>query len=265
VILSRMMGVTLVVALFSFHAEATMYWAPAPVDHGHNGGHDRHAAKQYLLVNGDGASAQLIDPTQKATDVPVENGRVKVRSTGVDNYHALVATKQSGQTQESAVRYVYMFGRPSGESPAALMGMEKASLEVEPAPYAREHWRYQAGKDVHFILRFNSEPLRGGVVKVHTSNGSVHELKSDLNGRVTYSIPRDFADVKSGRMANHPAELILTARHKSGGVKHITTFTADYHVNPDNWQSTTLGLSLIAGSVVLALLALITLRRREKR
>ncbi|MFC1536253.1 hypothetical protein ACFL48_00385 [Pseudomonadota bacterium] len=259
-----MTGATLVVVLFSFTSHAAMLWAPAPAKHGH-GGHDRHAAKLFKLIDGQGASVQLINPQLKSMEMAIEQGVVKVKSTGMDNYHALVATRSGNGVNESAIRYVYQFGKPSGESPSNIMGLEKSKLEIEPSPYAREHWRYQSGTEARFILRFDGKPLANMEVEFTTSNGSEKKVKTDLAGRFVVDLPRDFAEVNAGRMANHPAELILTAGHSVAGERHLTTFSADYHVNPDNWQSTQLGIAAVAGGSLLAGIILLALRRRENR
>lgn len=257
-----LMGASLAVALFNFTAHAAMLWSPAPAKHGH-GGHDRHAAKSYLLHDGAGASIQLINPKLNAMPMTAEQGRVSVKAMGMDNYHALVATRSDGSHHESAVRYVYMFGKPSGESPSLLMGHEKAALELEPAPYAREHWRYLTSTDALFILRFKGDPVAFADVKMTTGNGTRLEFKSDAEGRLSIPLPEDFPAVKPGRMGNRPAEFVLSATHESNGKTFATTFSADYHINPDHWQSTPLGLAVVGGGMLLG--GLITWRSRRRK
>jgi len=256
------MGATLAAALFSFNAQAAMYWSPAPAKHGH-GGHDRHAAKVYLLSGGEGALVELINPKLSKMPVQIEQGRVSVKSMGMDSYHALVANRINGTLHESAVRYVYMFGKPSGESPSQLMGYEKSPLEIEPAPYAREHWRYLSNTDAAFIVRFQEKPLGHAVVTMTTGNGTNSEFKADAEGKLTIPLPEDFPAVKPGRMGNHPSEFSLTVSHREKSQTYTSTLSADYHINPEHWQSTELGLAVVGGGMLFG--GLITLRSRRRK
>ncbi len=256
------MGATLVVALFSFTAQAAMVWSPVPVEKGH-GGHDRRAGKSYLLENGDGANLHLISPKLESKEISAISGRVSVKPMGMDNYHALVAIRNIDHRHESAIRYVYMFGKPSKESPSRLMGYEKSALEIEPAPYAREHWRYYSSTDAQFIIRFKGEVIAGAEVIMQTSNGTRSTFTSDAEGRLTVPLPEDFSDVKAGRRANRAAEFMLTTEREDGADIYITSFSAGYHVNPNHWQSTELALAVVAGGMLLG--GLITWRSRRRK
>ena len=261
---SLITGATLVVALFSFSAHAAMHWAPAPVKNGH-GGHDRHAEKSYLLNDGEGSSVELITPKLAVIPITSQQGRVVIKPMGMDNYHALVATRNLGNSHESAVRYVYMFGKPSGESPSELMAYEKSPLEIEPAPYAREHWRYSSSNDALFVVRFRGQPLALTTVTMTTANGTSETFTTDAEGKLTVPLPEDFPEVKPGRMANPASELILTVRHSEQGQQFTTTFSADYHVNPEHWQSTSLGLATVFGGMLIGGLFTWRSKRRNER
>ena len=256
-------GATLIVALFSFTAQAAMHWSPAPMKHGH-GGHDRHAGKPFVLTEGAGAAVTLLTPKLVAKPMSVEQARVVVTSTGMDNYHALVATRSSGDLHESAIRYVYMFGKPSGESPSDIMAYEKSALEIEPSPYAREHWRYLSDTEVVFKVRYKGQSLPLAIVTMTTSNGGSAEFKADEQGVVRFTLPEDFSDIKPGRMANRPGEFILSARYEEGGGTHLTSFSSAYHVNPNHWQSTGLGVAVVAAGMLIGGLVFVCKRRKEK-
>jgi len=256
------MGATLAVALFSFNAQAAMHWSPAPMKHGH-GGHDRHAAKGYLLHDGVGASIELVNPKLNTMPLQAEQGRVNVKAMGMDNYHALVGTRSDGNHHESAVRYVYMFGKPSGVSPSLLMGHEKAALEIEPAPYAREHWRYLSNTDAAFIIRFKGQPLAFSDVSMATGNGTNSVFKSDAEGRLIIPLPEDFPAAKPGRMGNRPSELLLTVTHQDAAQTFTSSFSSDYHINPEHWQSTELGLAVVGGGMLIG--GFMTLRKRRRK
>ncbi|MCF7821293.1 MAG: DUF4198 domain-containing protein [Mariprofundaceae bacterium] len=261
---TALIGVTLAVALCSFTAEAAMHWAPAPVKHsGGHGGHDRNAAKPFMLVEGDGASLSLINPTLNATPLTAEQNRVAIKPTGMGNYHALVATHSTGELHESAIRYVYMSGKSSGESPSLLISHEKSALEVEPAPLAREHWRYYSATDAIFILRFRGKPLADAVVTLATDNGTTGEFRTDTGGRLIVPLPEDFSMIKPGRAGNKPSEFMVTASHSDGGQTYITTFSSAYSVNPKHWQSTELGLATVLGGMLIG--GFIAFRTRQRK
>lgn len=259
------MGATLAVALFGSPAQASMHWVPAPVKHAHGGMHDRNAPKQFLLVEGEGAATSLIDPKVVETALESVKGRVAVRATGMDNYHALVASRSYENIHESAVRYIYFHGKPSGESPSLLTAHEKATLEIEPAPLAREHWRYYGNTAASFIVRFKGEPLADATVAMATDNGTRAKFKTDAQGRVSIPLPDDFKRVKSSRIGNRPSEFRLITAHQNGGESYLFTFSSAYHVNPEHWQSTSLGVATMAGGMLLGgLVSWCTRRRKEK-
>ena len=243
-----------------------MHWMPAPAAHGKgHGGHDRNAAKGFTLVDGEGATLSMINPQLNVKPLTANHGMVAIKPTGMNNYHVLVATRTDGTLHESAIRYIFMHGKPSGESPSLLIKHEKAALEIEPAPLAREHWRYYSGIEARFILRFQGKPLAASVVTLTTGNGTHSSYTTDAEGGVTLLLPEDFADVKSGRMNNKPAEFLLAAKHGDNGQTYVTTFASGYYVNPDAWQSTSLGLYTMVGAMLLAgVITFGTRRRKEK-
>jgi len=147
-----------------------------------------------------------------------------------------------------------------------LMGYEKSALEIEPAPYAREHWRYLSNTDAEFIVRFQGEPLAAADLVMTTANGTTARFKSDAQGRVVIPLPEDFPAVKPGRMGNRPSEFSLNVSHTEKAQTYTSTLSADYHINPEHWQSTELGLAVIGGGMLIG--GFITMRgrrRKEKR
>ncbi|GAV19142.1 hypothetical protein MMIC_P0071 [Mariprofundus micogutta] len=258
-------GVMLAVALFSFTAQAAMSWAPAPAKHGHGGHGGRHAAKTFMLHDGVGAELSLINPKLSVMPMQGEHGRVTVKSTGMDNYHALLATRSDGKLYESAVRYVYMFGKPSGESPSLLIKHAKAALEIKPAPLAREHWRYYSNTEAVFVVSYKGKPLANTTVLLKTANGSDAVLQTDVAGKLIVALPEDFSIIKSGRMGNRPSEFLLTANYAEGEQRFTTTFSSAYHINPEHWQSTELGLATVVAGMLLGGLITVRSRRRKEK
>lgn len=228
--------------------------------HGH-GGH--RSGKPFYLQQAQGAEAEVWFPTLVRRPLNVnEQGVVKLSSTGVNNYHLLYARRKGEASDEVALRYHYLNGKPTGESPRRLLSYRKAALDIVPSPLTREHQRYYSGRVASYTLLFKNRPLASQELVVTTSNGTSLKLKSDEAGRVVVAIPEDFDNIKAGRRANRPAEFVLSASYNDQGVAYSTTLSADYHVNPSHWQSN--------GGGLLAMLAgfaggLLVIRRQRKR
>jgi len=211
----------------------------------------RGAGKQLVLENGEGATVQFWAPDLSSQEIKVEGGRFSIPKPAVDNYHAVVAERQQGDLKQAAVRYEYMRGKPSSESPSRLAAAQKTEFEIEPAPIPREHSRYIANKKWDFILRFKGKPLSGVPVVLETSQGSHIEAVSGDAGLVQFIIPDDFPEVKLGRRNNPPAELSLFAKYKAEPTRYETTLSAAYYVDPGHWRSKGLGVA-VAGLGLLA-------------
>ncbi len=211
----------------------------------------RGAGKQLLLENGEGATVEFWAPDLGFQEIKVEGGRFSIPKPAVDNYHAVVAERQQGDLKQAAVRYEYMRGKPSSESPSRLAAAQKTEFEIEPAPIPREHSRYMANKKWDFILRFKGKPLSGVPVVLETSQGSHIEAVSGDAGLVQFIIPDDFPEVKLGRRNNPPAELSLFAKYKAESTRYETTLSAAYYVDPGHWRSKGLGVA-VAGLGLLA-------------
>jgi len=244
--------------------------AAASNEHQHHGGHQQHgqqgaqqqprprrrgAGKQLILKNGEGAVVKFWAPDLSTTEVALEGNRFTTPKPAVDNYHALIAEQQIGNLKQAAIRYMYMRGKPSKESPSKLAAAQKTELEIEPAPIPREHHRYMANKVWEFIVRFKGEPLSGIPVMLETSQGSRVEATSNDAGLVQFTIPDDFSEVKPGRRKNPAAELSLFAEYKTESAQYETTLSAAYHVDPDHWRSkgwgvAVAGLGLVVGGFV---------------
>jgi hypothetical protein len=225
---------------------------PAAQGHGH--GHSQRG-KQIHLSNAEGARIQFWKPDLETLPLEVKHGAVAIPSTGVDNYHALVAIRDWGDLHESLIRYEYLRGKPSGESPSKLLNAEKSPFELVPAPLPREHQHYESGTKQGFIVRFQGKPLPNAQVNLETSNGSQATAASDAQGRITLRLPDDFPDVKPGEEDKRQASFTLSAETSNGETHYRTQLVADYRVNPGHWQSFELGLlfvglGLISGGLI---------------
>ncbi len=229
-------------------------WSSPPAHgggaHGH-GGHGGARDAGYRLQDTEGATVELWLPTLEKRPLTVaEDGSVKVKPTGIDYYHALVARRGD----ETAVRYITLRGKPSKRSPSELMEAAKAPLELVPTPYLREHQRYLTSKRAVFELLFEGKPVPSHTVSLTTGNGTRLFANTDAAGRVAFPLPEDFADVEPGRRANAPADFTVGADYQG----HRFSLTAQYYVNPRHWQSVSAGLwTGLAGFVAgLALLGM---------
>jgi len=232
-----------------------------PAEHNHN---ERKKGKLFFLQDGIGAEAEIWLPTLERQRLEIsDTGVIKVMATGFNNYHLLYARRQLEGRDEMALRYQYMRGKPSGESPGLLVGNEKGALDITPSPLTREHRRYQSNDTAVFTLTLNKEPLTLQPVILITSNGTEINLQTDNKGQLTVTLPEDFSDIKSGRRKNRPAEFTLSSSIFKNDIKYQTTLNADYHVNPSHWQSRTAGGVTIVIGFIGGLLVLRQVRSRE--
>ncbi|MET0046410.1 MAG: hypothetical protein ABW066_01350 [Sedimenticola sp.] len=211
----------------------------------------RRGPKQLVLVGSEGAEITLWKPDLSTLPLQSKMGTVTIPTTGVDNYHAVVARKDWGDTVESVIRYLYMHGKPSGQSPTRLTGVLKSELEIVPDPIPREHFRYYSDQEWGFLVRFGGKPLANVPVVMETANGSRVEGVTDTGGRVRLHIPDDFPDVVEGERDRRAAELSVSAEHVARGITYQSMLSAEYRVNQGHWRSFELGLA-VAGIGMIA-------------
>ncbi len=232
-------------------------------EHGKGSGQEGAAAshrngdgkQQLMLANGDGATVRLWKPDLTSIVLEVQHGGITIPNTGMDNYHALVASRSWSNLEDTLIRYEYLRGKPSGHSPSELAALLKSTFEIVPDPIPREHYRYIGNHTWSFLLRFKDTPLADTQVTLSTSNGTQLAGKSDADGRVRFLIPDDFPEEKTGRTGNKPGEMWLVAEHQDNGVTYHTTLSAAYFIDPSHWQSKSLAaaifaLGLLAGGIV---------------
>jgi hypothetical protein len=239
---------------------AAMHWQPAPKKPGMH--QNRMAAKEFVLTQSDGATLSILHPDLVSSKLKLgENGRVKVKSTGFDNYHALIASRQADSLTETAIRYVYMRGKPSGHSPSEVVDSAKSELEIVPSPFPREHSRYQSNQQRFFKLLFKGEPLARHNVNVETSFGTTFYANSDETGLLNITIPDDFTNIKVGRRNNPAAEWRIAAVHNQDGHSYRTVVSAPYYADPSHWQPLSWGLLTVAGGMLVT--GMMSVRRRK--
>lgn len=216
-----------------------------------------------MLQDGDGTSVRLITPELEPLQVKMLDNQAQLRPTGMDNYHALVARREDDARIETAIRYVYMNGKPSGHSPAELTAYKKSDLEIIPLPLPREHRRYLSGTQIAFEVRYHGWSLNQVEVVLTTSNGSMISAMTDLAGQVRFQLPDDFRDVQAGRQNNDAAELVLQVDYDDKGKGHTTRLSMPYYVNPAHWQSNRLAMAMAAGGFITGIGLMGYSRRRQ--
>ena len=250
---------------YPIQSVAVMKWQPAPMKHHKGMNHDRRAGKSFQLTEHHDAKVFFWKPNLKSSLLPLDNDQVKVKSTGMDNYHAIVAKKRTKDMTEVAIRYPYFNGKPSGFSPKVLTGAVKASYEIMPSPLPREHRRYHATHDAVFVVRHEGQPVPKINVTLTTANGSTLNQVSDRNGAVRFTLPDDFAETKPGRRNNKPAEFVVFSEYSAKGHQYKTTFSNKYSVDPRHWQSTQLGAVVLAFGFISGVVITRRSRKNENK
>lgn len=255
---------------------AELLWSPKPIentmskpkplksDDAHAGHQqNRSQEKAFYLEDNQNVTVKYMTPALKIlTLTPQENSNKYVLpKTGMDNYHALVAERKTDITHESSLRYAYMRGKPSGYSPENLITNNKLPLEIVPEPMIREHLRFYTSVKHSYKILFDKKPLVDTWVILQTSNGSKIDSKTDSKGKVTFTLPEDFQDIKPGRRANKPAEFILRTAHISENITYKSNFSAPYSVNPSHWQSNAGGILVLSMGFISGILVM---RRHNK-
>lgn len=202
--------------------------------------------KRLALSNADGAVITLWKPDLSKRVLESKMGVIALPPTGMDNYHAIVVERDWGNSLDAIVRYEYMRGKPSGESPQKLTAAIKTALEIVPDPIPREHHRYYSRAEAAFIVRYRDQLLANHPVVLQTSNGSSLNGMSDSNGRVVLRIPDDFSNVVPGERDRRAAELSISTEYQAEGVQYGSTLTAEYRVSPEHWQSKSWGMAVAA-------------------
>lgn len=253
---------TVLLGLLAFgataHAELALRtsgeYVPAAASHK---GHGHGRAPVVHIRDGVDAIVGLWTPELQLRPVEPSGGeRITVRPTGMNNYHALVATREGAHLTEVALRYLYFNGRPAEKKPGALVAWEKAALEIVPAPLPREHWRYLSGEPVRFLVHYRGRPLANHPIDLYTSNGTLIQGHTGTDGVWEISLPDDFTAVRPGRRKNRPGEFVVRTRFGGEDRDYRTTLSAAYSVNPSHWQSTGLGALALSGGFLSGLLVL---------
>jgi hypothetical protein len=226
----------------------------------------RRGPKQYALAGADGATITLWKPdltTMALEQKHLMHGTITLPSTGLDNYHAIVAEKDWGDSKEAVIRYEYLRGKPSKYSPTILSDAVKTRFEIVPDPIPRGHYHYFTGQEWNFRVRFLENPIPNLPVLFETANGSRYETMSDAKGRFSVTIPTDFPNMVPGEKDRRSSDFMLSAEYKNEGIHYQSALSAEYRVNRLNWRSVELGFA-VAGIGILGV-GLVRLSKNSKR
>lgn len=218
--------------------------------HQHGG---RRGAKQIRLVGADGAKITVWKPDLSTIVLGkkhVMHGTITLPRTGVSNYHAIVAEKDWGDSKEAIVRYEYLRGKPSKNSPTILSAAQKTEFEIVPDPIPRGHYHYYSGQEWDFITRFKDKPVPNLPVVFETSNGTRMEAKSDSDGRVSFLLPVDFPDLVPGKRERLSSDFMLSAEYRDGDMTYQSALSAEYQINRLNWRSVGWGSAVMIVGMV---------------
>ncbi|MDH5484470.1 MAG: DUF4198 domain-containing protein [Gammaproteobacteria bacterium] len=239
---------TSILYLTTLDASAIMTIKPRPAEPGHE--HHRGMGKVFTLTGFENSTIRQVTPDLDIINLGANQQQIPFKSMGKDNYHALVATRNHNGVEETAIRYIYGRGKPTGHSPKELTDLQKSTLEIVPDPIPREHWHYKAGHEAAFIVRYKHQPLASIAVSLATSHASIVNARTDARGRVVFTVPDDYKVDKPGRRENKPAELLVHVKHQHNEKNYATWLAADYEANPAQWKNTQMGALVATGGFI---------------
>ena len=232
---------------------ADIYWQPVDNPNASGGhGHGRMAKafqlmglKEIGLKEGTDTAVSYIHSDLQSSDLSLHGDSVHVKSTGKNNYHALVARQKQDDTHRLAVRYIYSNGRPVNTSPSDLLAINLGGLQIVPSPLPREHWKYKSKSLYRFLITFEGEPLAEHGLLATTRFGSNEILHTDQSGFIELVIPEDFPEIIPLKRATPPGEMQLFSSYSHDGKVYEASMTAAYHPSESSWKSVSLGALVV--------------------
>ncbi|MBL8258242.1 MAG: hypothetical protein JNM60_00300 [Candidatus Competibacteraceae bacterium] len=197
-------------------------------------------------------------------EIPVRNGRFRLESTGVGNYHWLQAREETPESVKVAST-AHFFSNP-GPAPTAMLARPKTELEIVPTPLPREHNRYRAGEEWDFALRFRGQPLAGATLQWISDAGTRASFTSDAAGQARVRFPADVRPA-AGQRAQHGRgaanRFVLAVEHTVDGRRYLTAFNGSYAENAFARRSLLWGSGFLVVGGLLGLPLIV--RRKETR
>lgn len=196
-------------------------------------------------------------------DIPVRDGRFRLESTGVGNYHWLQAREERPDSVKVAST-AHFFSNP-GPAPTAMLARAKTGLEIVPTPLPREHNQYRAGEAWDFALRFRGQPLAGATLRLVSDAGTQTHFASDAAGRVSVRFPADIKP-RAGQGAHGRSaanRFVLAVEHTAEGRHYLTAFNGSYSENAFAQRSLFWGSGFLVLGGLLGLPLIV--RRKDPR
>lgn len=186
-------------------------------------------------------------------DVLVQGSRFNLQSSGVGNYHWLLARQETPESVKVAST-VHYFSNP-GPAPTAMLARPKSELEIVPEPLPREHNRYRENQEWVFKLRFQGKPLAGTTLRFASNAGSRTSFTSDAEGRALVRFPADVkpAQAHGGHGGRASNRFILALEHNALGRHYLTTFSYRYGEDASANKSLAWGSGFLALGGLLGL------------
>ena len=254
------------ISLLSANVAADIFWQPySQAEPGHHAHKKSKSLQLSNLPNEIPVDIKLVHSDLEISTPSLSNDVLKLQPTRKGNYHALVATLETPDSYQQAVRYPYMNGKPVDFSPSDLLAYSTGPLRIVPSPLPREHWRYETDKTYLFKVTFNNKPYKEQPILVSTSNGSTDVLQTDSSGLLKLHIPDDFTNVVPGKRKNPAAEIRLFANTRTDSIRYTTSFSAPYSPNPSHWKSTPLGALAAAFGLMAGLFVIRRLPEHSRR
>ena len=196
-------------------------------------------------------------------DIPAQEDRFTLQSSGVGNYHWLQARQETPESVKVASTTHY-FSNP-GPAPTAMLARTKSELEILPDPLPREHNQYRENQEWAFSLRFRNQPLAGASLRFLSSTGAQASFTSDAAGRALVRFPADVVAAEGHGQHGEAASnrFVLAVEHRADGRHYLTTF--NYRYGEEAYARRSLvwggGFLVLGGLLGLPLIV----RRKENR
>lgn len=195
----------------------------------------------------------------RARSLERESGRWMLAPDEGGGFHWIEGVQQQA---ERIVRATTLWSFPGkGASPANLLQRAGNGLEIRPLRVP-ERGGYRESSSWDFRLLFDGRPLAGHELVLLTENGSRQTFKSDADGLVQITFPRDFKpesiDPEQGAARTRKAYL-LQANWQQGAVLHESSFS--YFYTPDPMRERSLGWGV--GFMALGMIFAVPLLRRR--
>jgi hypothetical protein len=143
-------------------------------------------------------------------------------------------------------------------------------------PKENFHTRMGHGDEVSFTVLRNGDPLPGAQVTLTSGQGWSKSLRSDKQGRVKYTMIRDYYPAWEQFEKRHAQPYLVNALYtlpEAGELdgqryrqtRYLASYTGNYYPSPDDYESYAYGLSFGLFALLSTGSGIYLFRRRRKR